>query len=338
MLNSSQKTRRRGTVRTRSAVAIAATALVATINAAHAYPSEPVELVVSYAAGGVSDLMARSFAQAVERSLKTTMVVQNRPGAAGIIGTSYVHNAKADGHTLLLARIAVLAVAPALQKVPYDPDSFTYVGLIATDPYACVTSTRKPYKTLDDLKQAIKEKPGSITYSSSGVGSLNQFGALRLLEALDVGDAAKVAIHVPSAGEGPALTAVAGGHMDFFCGNVAPILPQIKSGTVRGLFVTSEERLPEMEDVPTASEVGLSELTDVVGWSAIVGPPGMDPEAVSVLSDAMQDVKEDEEWQQFIRKVGSVPHVLSPDETKEYVQHQRAIYSQMVERLNLKKQ
>lgn len=157
MLNSSQKTRRRGTVRTRSAVAIAATALVATINAAHAYPSEPVELVVSYAAGGVSDLMARSFAQAVERSLKTTMVVQNRPGAAGIIGTSYVHNAKADGHTLLLARIAVLAVAPALQKVPYDPDSFTYVGLIATDPYACVTSTRKPYKTLDDLKQAIKK-------------------------------------------------------------------------------------------------------------------------------------------------------------------------------------
>lgn len=319
------------------AAAIAAITALAPVNTAQAYPDQPVELVVSYAAGGISDLMARSYAKAAEKHLDGSIVVQNRPGAAGIIGTNHVFNAKPDGHTLLLARIAVLAVAPALQKVPYDPDKFTYVGLIAKDPYACVTGTRKPYKSLNDLKAAIKEKKGAVTYSSSGVGSLNQFGALRLLEALDVGDAATAATHIPNAGEGPALTAVAGGHIDFFCGNVAPILPQIKSGTVRGLLVTSDERIPGMDDVPTAAELGLPELSDIVGWSAIVGPPDMAPEAVEKLGEAMQKMKSDSEWTQMVEKLGSIPTVLSPQETKDYVAKQRKIYSDIAQRLNLKK-
>lgn len=305
---------------------------------AASYPSEPIEVVVSYAPGGVSDLMARSFASALEQHLdKTTVVVQNRPGAAGIIGTNYVYNAKPDGHTLLLARIAVLAVAPALQKVPYDPDAFSYVGLLATDPYACVTGTRKPYQSLDDLKAAIHQKKGAVTYSSSGVGSLNQFGALRLLELLDVGDAKTVATHVPSTGEGPALTAVAGGHIDFFCGNVAPILPQIKSGTVRGLIVTSEKRMPDLPDVPTASELGLGDFNDIVGWSAMIAPPNTDEAAISALGEAMQDIKNDSAWQEHIVKLGAVPAILTPEETREFVQKQRKLYADMVERLDLRK-
>lgn len=299
------------------------------------YPDEPIELVVSYAPGGISDLIGRSFARAAERHLDGKVVVQNRAGAAGIVGTDHVYNAKPDGYTLLMARIAVLAVAPELKKVPYDPAKFTYIGLLATDPYACVTSARKSYKTLDDLKAAIKEKNGKVTYSSSGVGSLNHFAALRVVEALNVGDPTKVVTHVPSQGEGPALTAVAGGHIDFFCGNVGPIVPQIESGNVRGLFVTSEKRLDQLKDVPTATELGLPELTDIVGWSAIVGPPGMDKDAVAVLDKVMQDVKNDDEWRQFTTKIGSVPHILSPADTKAFVQKQSKIYGDMVKRLGL---
>jgi len=304
----------------------------------HAYPTEPIELVVSYAAGGISDIMARSFAQALEDKIDATVVVQNRPGAAGIVGTNHVYNAKPDGHTLLLARIATMAVAPALQKVPYETENFSVVGLLATDPYACVTGTRKPYESFEELKEAIQENPGNITYSSSGVGSLNQFGALRLLELMDIGDAKTIATHVPNAGEGPALTAVAGGHIDFFCGNVAPILPQIKSGTVRGLVVATPERHPDMPNVPTAQELGIGEFNDVVGWSAIIAPPNTDDNAIATLGDAMQKIKNDEAWQEQIYKLGAVPNVMSPEETEKFIKDQNKFYSQMVKRLDLRKE
>lgn len=306
------------------------------VGTAHAYPDEPIELVVSYASGGISDVMARTFAHALEQQINGNVVVQNRPGAAGIVGTNHVFNANPSGHTLLLARIATMSVAPALQEVPYNTDEFSVVGLLATDPYACVTGTRKSYETLEDLKEAIKENPGKVTYSSSGVGSLNQFGALRLLELLDVGDAKTAANHVPYGGEGPALTAVAGGHIDFFCGNIAPILPQIQSGTVRGLVVAMDERHPEMDDVPTAAELGIPEFAEVVGWSAIIAPPNTDAQAIEALGEAMQKIKNNDDWNEQMIKLGAVPTILSPEETAEFIQEQTALYENMVERLGLK--
>lgn len=304
-----------------------------------AFPSsaaEPVELVVAYAAGGVSDLMARNVAHYLEPEIGNKIIVQNRPGAAGMIGTDHVFKANADGNTLLLARIATLAVAPALQNVPYDPAGFSVIGLIATDPFTCVTSTRKHYKTVDDLKQVLQQRPGTVTYSSSGVGSLNQFAALRLLEALGIEAPLRAAVHIPSQGEGPALTSVAGGHIDFFCGNVAPIMPQIKSGTVRALFVTSEERIEGLEDVPTAKEVGIPEMAEVVGWSALVGPPGLADTQVTLFAEAMGKMSSNQEWRSFIEKVGSVPNVLPPEATTRYIEEQAQLYKDMVERLALR--
>src|SRR5690625_3495967 len=306
------------------------------VGTAHAYPDEPIELVVSYASGGISDVMARSFAHALEQQIDGNVVVQNRPGAAGIVGTNHVFNADPSGHTLLLARIATMSVAPALQEVPYDTEDFSIVGLLATDPYGCITGTRKPYETLDDLKEAIQDKPGSVTYSSSGVGSLNQFGALRLLELMDVGDAKTAANHVPYGGEGPALTAVAGVHIDFFCGNIAPILPQIQSGTVRGLVVAADERHSDMPDVPVAAEIGIPDYAEVVGWSAIIAPPNTDDVALEALGEAMQKIKNNEEWNEQIIKLGAVPDIRSPEETAEFIQDQTALYREMVERLDLK--
>lgn len=300
------------------------------------FAAEPIELVVAYAAGGVSDLMARNLAHYLEPEVGSKIIVQNRPGAAGMIGTDHVYKANADGNTLLLARIATLAVAPALQSVPYDPAGFSVLGLIATDPFTCVTSTRKQYKTLDDLKQVLQQRPGTVTYSSSGVGSLNQFAALRLLEALSIEKPLRAAVHIPSQGEGPALTSVAGGHIDFFCGNVAPIMPQIKSGTVRALFVTSAERIAGLEDVPTAREVGVPEMEEVVGWSALVGPPGLSTEQVALFEGALSKMSENQEWRSFIEKVGSIPQVLPPDETTRYLDEQATLYKDMVERLALR--
>lgn len=302
-----------------------------------ALAADPVELVVAYSAGGVSDLMGRNIANYMEEGLGRKMIVQNRPGAAGAIGTHFVYKAKPDGNTILLARIATLAVAPTLQKVPYDPKNFTPLGLIATDPFACVTSARKDLKTVEDLKEALTTRPGTVTYSSSGVGSLNQFAALRLLEEMGVKNPLKDAVHIPSQGEGPALTSVAGGHIDLFCGNIGPIMPQIQSGTVQALFVTADERIPGLENTPTAKEIGLAGMGDIVGWSALMGPPDMKPEDVKPFVDALDKVKNNEDWQKFIRKVGSEPKILSAQETEDFILEQQKLYSDMAERLGVKR-
>lgn len=315
----------------------AAALVVASIGAPSALASGPIELVVAYSAGGVSDLMGRNLAATIESGLNQKMIVQNRPGAAGMVGTDFVFKAKPDGQTVLLARIATLAVAPNLQKVPYDPTGFTPLGLIATDPFVCVTSSRKNLGTVDEVRAVLAERPGTLTYSSSGVGSLNQFAVLRFLEELGVDQPLRAAAHIPSQGEGPALTAVAGGHIDLFCGNVGPVMPQVQSGTVKALFVTAQDRIAGLDEVPTVKELGLDGLTEIVGWSALMGPPNMDEQTVSNYVAALDKVKNDEAWQRFIRKMGSEPRVLNPAETAAFIAQQQDLYKEMALRMGIKK-
>jgi tripartite-type tricarboxylate transporter receptor subunit TctC len=320
-----------------SRIGIAA-GLCATVvgSATAAYPEQPVSVVVSYSPGGSSDLAARTFSTAAERYLDGNVVVQNRAGAGGIVGTDYVYNAKPDGHTLLLARVATLAVAPALQDVPYDPEKFTYLGLISKDPFTCVTSSKKPYQSLDDLTKAIQERPGTVTYSSSGAGTLTQLAAVQMLDAVGVENPRMAATHIPYKGEGPALAAVTGGHVDFFCGNLAPMLQQIQAGNVRAFFVTSDEPVESLPDVPTVAELGYPELGAIVGWSAIVGPPDMDEEARTKLLQVMQKIKADQQWQEKVRTLGSIPFIASPEETREFVQKQSRGFNSLAEKLDLR--
>lgn len=300
------------------------------------FPERPVSLVVAYSPGGSSDLAARTFANAAERYLDGNIVVQNRAGAGGIVGTDHVYNADPNGYSLLLARVATLAVAPALQDVPYDPEAFTYLGLISKDPYTCVTAANKPYESLADLKNAIKESPGTVTYSSSGAGTLTQLAAVQMLDVIGVQNPKFAATHIPYQGEGPALAAVAGGHVDFFCGNLAPMLQQIQAGQVRPLFVTTDEPIPGLEDVPTVAELGYPELASIVGWSAIVGPPDMDKQAREALLEVMQKVGDDEQWRAKVEELGSIPAVMSPEETRTFVKKQYRGFQSLVQRLNLK--
>lgn len=302
-----------------------------------ALAADPVELVVAYAAGGVSDLMGRSLANYMEDGLQRKMIVQNRPGAAGVIGTDFVYKAKPDGNTVLLARIATLAVAPMMQRVPYETENFTPLGLIATDPFVCVTSSRKNYKTIEDLKTALQTKPGTVTYSSSGVGSLNQFAALRLIEELGIDNPVRAGVHIPSQGEGPALTSVAGGHIDFFCGNVGPIIPQVQSGTVRALFVTSAEPIEGLKDVPLARDLGIQGMEEIVGWSALMGPPNMSSEDISSFVSALEVVKQNTDWQTFIKKMGSEPNIMSPEQTGLFIAQQQQLYDDMGSRIGMKR-
>lgn len=302
-----------------------------------AFPSKNIEFVVTYASGGSSDIAARHFSNAASRHTDTNIIVQNRPGAGGIVGTDYVYNANPDGHIIQLARVAVLSVAPTIQDIPYDPNEFTYLGLISTDPFACVTGARSSYENIDDLAEEISNNPGSVTYNSSGVGSLNQFAALSLLESIGAEDPATAAIHVPSQGEGPALSAVAGGHIDFFCGNLAPMLPQLNSENVKALFVTSKERIEDIKDVPTASELGYPELENIVGWSGIIGPPNMPEEAVDYYNELLEKVSQDQDWIATVINAGSIPNIVIGKEFKEFSDEQRNNFHNLAERTGISK-
>lgn len=301
-----------------------------------AYPERPVAIVAAYPPGGSSSLAARTFSTAAERYVDVPVLVQNKPGAGGIVGTSFVYNSDSAGYSLLLARVATNAVVPAMQDVPYDPMNFTYLGLISKDPYTCVTSVKKPYEDLDDLVKAIKEKPGSVIYSSSGTGTLTQLAAVQLLNVAGAQNPRTAAVHIPYQGEGPALAAVVGGHVDFFCGNLAPMLQQIQAGNVTAFFVTTEERIPAIENVPTVYELGYPKLGSIVGWSAIVGPPDMDESAVELWLDVMQKVKDDEKWRSTVTDLGSVPAVRSPEETREFVKNQYENFRGLVQKLDLR--
>lgn len=316
--------------------ALAFLVLAAPLPAHAAYPERAVAVVAAYPPGGSSSIAARTFAEAAERYVDQPVLVQNKPGAGGIVGASFVYNSDPAGYNLLLARVATNAVVPAMQDVPYDPMNFTYLGLISKDPYTCVTPAKSPYDSIDELAKAIKDNPGSVTYSSSGVGTLTQIAAVKMMSVAGIENPRTAAVHIPYGGEGPALAAVVGGHADFFCGNLAPMLQQIQAGNVNALFITTEEPIPAIENVPTVYELGYPRLGSIIGWSAIVGPPNMSDEAVDLWLNVIQEVKHDEKWRDRVTQIGSIPAVRSPKETRKFVRNQYQDFKQIVEKFDLR--
>lgn len=322
----------------RIALTTLALALMAPATAAFAdgYPTKPVTLVAPYGAGGASDMAARIVAANAPTYLQQGVQVINKVGAGGTVGSTYVYNSRPDGYTLLLARVGTHAVSPAMKQLPYDPTKFTLIGLLEKNPFICVTSTGKPYKTMDDLISAVKSNPGKISYSSAGVGTLHQVSAVMVLKEFGIENPIKSAIHVPYKGGGASALAVLKQETDFVCTNSSSVMGHISSGKMRALITTMPERLPELPDVPTARELGHPGLEIAVGWSAIVGPPKMDPEAVKKWSKVLEGLKADKSWNKMTTKLGSTPNVLSPQETRNFIEKSYNGMSSLVTKLGMK--
>lgn len=309
--------------------------LAAASVAAAAYPDKPVTIVAPYSAGGDSDLAARNLANVAQKYLNQPVLVVNKTGASGVTGSNFVARSKGDGYTLLLARVGSQAVTPALQpNIPYKWNDFTFIGLLELNPYACAVRADSPIKTFADLVQRIKDKPGTLTYSTAGVGTIHGMGPQLLFERLGLEKTA--ATEIPFKGGGEASTALVGGHVDFGCSNVATIMPHIQSGAVRGLVVTTPERYEGTPDVPTAREVGYPELERITGWSALYGPPNMDKAAVDTWSKVLQQVAQDKEWADTTRKLGSVPQVRPPKDTEAFAKEQFETYDGLARKLGLR--
>jgi tripartite-type tricarboxylate transporter receptor subunit TctC len=317
-------------------VAFAIALAAASANAlAQSYPSKPITFIIPFAAGGDSDLSGRNVATHASKYLNNQPIVPvNRVGASGVIGASAVHNAPADGYTLLVARIATHAIVPALDsKVPYKWNEFTMLSLIELNPYICFVKGDSPYRTAADLIAAVRAQPGKLNFSTAGVGTSQNMAAQYLMTLAGLTKDHAVGIHYKGGGE--VTTAVLGGQVQFACNNAPTVIPQVKAGTLRALFVTPE-RLPELPDVPSAREAGFPDMAKIVGWTALMGPPGLPKEVVDKWVDVFARLAKDPDWQSGNAKIGGIAAIRSREETEKFVREQYELYDRLVTALGIR--
>uniref|UniRef100_UPI0039EFED96 Bug family tripartite tricarboxylate transporter substrate binding protein n=1 Tax=Bordetella sputigena TaxID=1416810 RepID=UPI0039EFED96 len=280
----------------------------ATAAASSLCPAGSIQLIVPWPAGGGTDLQARIIAEPLGQRLGKQIVVVNRPGAGGVVGTnSFVNNARPDGCTLLLATGAANTAAPYLFKdLHYDPvTDFTPVAFIAAAPNVLYVGSKSDYKTAQQFIAAAKAQPGKYTYGSGGIGASSHLaGALfTRLAGLNL-------VHVPYQGAAPALAALLGGQVDISVDTAAQIA-QVRSGALRALAVASKRRLEALPDVPTFDEVGVKGLYYAF-WGGVAGPKGMPAAMVEELNQAVNDVVREPKVRDYFVANGGEVNPMTP--------------------------
>jgi tripartite-type tricarboxylate transporter receptor subunit TctC len=296
----------------RSILALACAACIAPLGAAAQDAARAVRIVVPFAAGGGTDVVARLVGTRMATALKVPVVVDNRAGAGGSIGANTVAKAPADGTTVLMGTVSTQAINPALQKsIPYDPVAdFTPVSLLVRVPQIVVVSSKLPYRRLDELVAAMKKDPGKLTFGSQGIG-----GIAHLMGEMLNTQAGVKSTHVPYKGAAPAIQDLLAGNIDVLYETLPALLPHIREGRVRPLAVASASRLPQLPDVPTTAEAGMPQLV-VETWNALFVPARTPADVVAKLSDAAREALKDPQVARQLqdmgaRVVGSTPAELA---------------------------
>ena len=313
----------------------AAVALACSAAGAQGYPSKPITFVIPFAAGGDSDLSGRNVAHHASKYLNNTPIVAvNRTGASGAIGAMAVRTAAPDGYTLLVARIATHAILPALDsKLPYKWNEFTMLSLIELNPYLCFVKSDSGYRSAADLMAEIRRSPGKLNFATAGPGTSQNMAAQYLLTLAGLTKDHAVGIHYKGGGE--VTTAVLGGQVQFACNNAPTVIPQVKAGTLRALFATPA-RLAELPEVPSAAEAGFPDMNRFVGWTALMGPPGMPKDVVDKWVEVFARLAKDPDWQQGNARLGGIAAIRSPAETEKFVREQYELYDKLVGTLGIR--
>lgn len=318
-----------------------AVALTATTGNIHAqtsgqYPTKPIQFVIPFAAGGDSDLSGRNVAQVAPKYLvnKVPIVSVNRVGASGAIGANVVKNATADGYTLLVARIATHAILPAVDsKLGYKWNEFTMLSLIELNPYICFVKSDSPYRTANDLMEAMRKQPGKLNFSTAGPATSQNMAAQYWMTLGKLTKDHAVGIHYKGGGE--VTVAVLGGQVDFACNNAPTVIPQVKANRLRALLVTPT-RLQELPGVPNAAEAGYPEMEKIVGWTALMGPAGLPKPVVDTWVKVFEQLAKDPDWQAGNARIGGIPAIRPPKESYQFVREQFELYNGLASSLGIR--
>ncbi|MBK9608610.1 MAG: tripartite tricarboxylate transporter substrate binding protein [Betaproteobacteria bacterium] len=294
--------------------AFVAALLLAGTTAMAAYPDRPVRIIVAFPPGGASDIIARLLAKELQNELGQTFVVENKAGAAGLVGTDLVAKSKPDGYTLLMSPSGPVASGLALLKnVPYDPvRDFTPVSRLATSDIVLVSSTLFPPQTFQEFVAAARAKPGAVSAELNSLGSIHHL----LTELMRIRIDAKLLL-VPYKGTAPAVLDLIGGHVQVGFESVVSVIDHLKANKLRALAVATEQRLASLPNVPTLKELGYPDLV-ALPWWALVAPGGMPKDVVDVLSAAWGKISKDPKVREQFAAQGMLADWMTPDDTAAF--------------------
>lgn len=298
---------------------------------AQTFPSKPVRLVVTYPAGGSSDLMARIMGQKLSEAWGQPVVIESKPGAAGSIGMEYAARQTPDGYTFVIGNLGPALVNPLITKVPYAMDKdFIAVALTATGPNILVVPAASPFKNLSELLAAANAKPASLSFGTSGPGSMAHLGGELIMRQAGV-----KMISVPYKGGGQAVNDLLAGHLDMMVSDALPVSQFIKTGKLRPLAITSGKRSPMSPDIPTFAEAGLNGLV-AENWWGVYLPAGTPKAIVDNYHATLVKVMADPDLKEKFAGLGVEAMATTQEEFKAFLAAEHTKYAKLVADNNIK--
>jgi tripartite-type tricarboxylate transporter receptor subunit TctC len=292
---------------------------------AQAFPSRPVKFIVTYPAGGSSDLMARIMGQKFSEVWGQPVIVESKPGAAGSIGMEYAARQPADGYTFVIGNLGPASVNPLINKVSYNMDKdFIPVALTATGPNILVVPERSPFKTLGELLAAARANPATLNFGTSGPGSMAHLGGELIMRQGKV-----KLLGVPYKGGGQAVNDLLAGHLDMMVSDALPVSQFIKTGKLRALAITSEKRSPMFPDIPTFAEAGLQGLV-AENWWGIYLPAGTPKSVVDNYHATLVKIMADRDLKGKFAGLGVEAMASTQDEFRAFLAAEHTKYSKLV--------
>jgi tripartite-type tricarboxylate transporter receptor subunit TctC len=306
-------------------------ALIPATSAAAAWPERPVKLVVPFAAGGITDVLARITAERLRLKLNQPFVVENTAGGAGTVAAQRVARADPDGYTLFFCTTNQVAVAPFTHNIAYDPiKDFKAVSIVGITPYVFTVNDKVPSKTMAEFITYVKANQGKVTYGSSGTGSLSHIATAHFAKSIGA-DMAQVAYR----GIAPAFQDLLAGHIALLAPTPVELRPQLGSGKLRPLASTDNKRSAALPDVPAIVEV-LPNSPPIVTWQGILAPRATPQPIVDAISQVVMAAGRDPEFTQQLAKIGIEPVVQTPEEFAKYIAAELDRYRVVVRDVGLK--
>jgi tripartite-type tricarboxylate transporter receptor subunit TctC len=312
--------------------ALAALCLASSAAQAQTYPNKPIRLVVGFAPGGNTDTVARVVGQKLGERLGQQVIIENKAGAGGTIGTAEVARAAPDGYTLTMGTTTTHAIAvAAYAKLPYDPVAdFEPIALVANAPYLLVVNSSLPAKDLKEFIALVKSQPGKLNYGSAGQATTTHLvmATLATRAGLDM-------VHVPFKGNAPATTAVIANQVEILFGALPPLLPHVSSGRLRALAISSAKRSPSLPAVPTVAESGFPDF-DISLWLGFFAPKGTAPAILKRLETELLQVAQSPEMKDLLEKQGLEPYANGAAQLGKLVKSEITTYQSVFKAANIK--
>ena len=317
-------------LRTLGFIVLAASSAAATAQSAANYPAKPIRLVVPYSPGASNDTLSRATAEAMSPLLGQSIVIDNRPGAGGMIGAENAARSAPDGYTILNVQASFATNAAIRAKMPYDVASdFAYIGMMARSPMVIVVHPSMPVKSVKDLVALARKRPGDLNYGSSGTGGSNHLATELFAKTANIR-----ITHVPYKGIGPAMIDLIGGHVQMVVTSLPSALVQVKGGRLKAIGVASEKRSPFAPEIPTVKEGGVDYVSEL--WWGLAAPGKTPPAIVEKLSAALLKAMQTPQLKQRYATEGAEPVPMSPQQFTKYVMNEVARWKQVVKEAGLK--